>query len=802
MRHRSRPLQVSTFPFLAVLLCTMGSLILLLLVIDRRAKAIARAKAIHAAEQAGLDDAQALAAARAEFERRRAALHGALRRQEEELTAAINKTKAEEAAKSTEFQSEEARRREYEARLETELMQLRQEQMELEKHKADLAEKEQKNQPFNQELTELTRELLILEQTLASLKQARQHDQQHYSVVPYRGRFGESRKPVYLECRATSLVFHQGGPVLEDGTLSQAGIRSEVKRYFQARAASPTQSTLYLLLLIRPDGIGTYYRTMAALEGMPIEYGYELVDTDWVLDFPDNRNVGAQPSMTADVINRNSSGNGAAGILKTPGGFGRPQVGLPGQPVAGMDEPRGLARNARAGGVAGQFTGYARDGFPERSAPNVAPIPGVGSPLQLSAAGQSGVGGVSAVGVSGSRSESLGLNQQNLAPGFAPGRPASGELSLTPDGDFGRGSGPGASGGPVPTGSVGLNSVASAGAPPGIQAPLGSVSEGGPAGGPAVPPFAKPVGSGTSPASSTPNYARGPGGTRSGSASEVDPPGGTVVPPFATPAGTGTSPASSTPGYTQAAAGTRSGSASEISPTGGTAAPPFATAVGNGTSPASSTTSDAQTAVGTRSGSSGIGATPLSGALPTEHAQGTQSAGSGIQSLVAPEANKTPGGQPAPEGGAPSDGANDGRAFQDHALPPLSDPEGRAARNQQPPRRMFRRYGNLDWVISVECTGDALLLSPAGMRIPTAALRTGGGAENPLAGAVRELIGRRQASVPVGEPAYRPRIRFLVRPDGLRSYYEACAALEPLQLPMTRENVRRPAEKKTDGFDR
>jgi hypothetical protein len=115
---------------------------------------------------------------------------------------------------------------------------------------------------------------------------------------------------------------------------------------------------------------------------------------------------------------------------------------------------------------------------------------------------------------------------------------------------------------------------------------------------------------------------------------------------------------------------------------------------------------------------------------------------------------------------------------------------------------MVRRYGNLDWVISVECTADALLLSPAGMRVPTAALRTAGGAENPLAGAVRELIGRRQASVPEGEPAYRPRIRFLVRPDGLRSYYEACAALEPLQIPMTRENVRRPAEKKTEAFDR
>ena len=38
MRRRRHTLQVSTFPFLAVLLCTMGALILILLVLDRRAK--------------------------------------------------------------------------------------------------------------------------------------------------------------------------------------------------------------------------------------------------------------------------------------------------------------------------------------------------------------------------------------------------------------------------------------------------------------------------------------------------------------------------------------------------------------------------------------------------------------------------------------------------------------------------------------------------------------------------------------------------------------------------------------------
>ena len=45
MRSRRHKLQVSTFPFLAVLLCAMGALLLVLLVMDRRAHAAALARA-------------------------------------------------------------------------------------------------------------------------------------------------------------------------------------------------------------------------------------------------------------------------------------------------------------------------------------------------------------------------------------------------------------------------------------------------------------------------------------------------------------------------------------------------------------------------------------------------------------------------------------------------------------------------------------------------------------------------------------------------------------------------------------
>src|SRR5262249_46695829 len=93
MRRPRHKLQVSTFPFLAVLLGAMGALILLLLVMDRRSKVVARNRALeaHAARLAARSherDAQQVRdqeALRREWEADRQRLHELLRRQEQEL---------------------------------------------------------------------------------------------------------------------------------------------------------------------------------------------------------------------------------------------------------------------------------------------------------------------------------------------------------------------------------------------------------------------------------------------------------------------------------------------------------------------------------------------------------------------------------------------------------------------------------------------------------------------------------------------------------------------------------------------
>ena len=97
--------------------------------------------------------------------------------------------------------------------------------------------------------------------------------------------------------------------------------------------------------------------------------------------------------------------------------------------------------------------------------------------------------------------------------------------------------------------------------------------------------------------------------------------------------------------------------------------------------------------------------------------------------------------------------------------------------------------GNRDWVITIECTANALLILQTGQTIAAVTLDQHESADNDLLRSVQKLIARRQASVRSGEPPFRPMIRFRVHGDALRTYYLAYPALEALGIPMSRENV-------------
>src|SRR5262249_28710179 len=101
----------------------------------------------------------------------------------------------------------------------------------------------------------------------------------------------------------------------------------------------------YLLMLVRPDGITSYYRTLAALEGLKIDYGYEFVEADWVLDFSAER--GSQPWMVAG---------------KNPPVPGPALAGVTSKRPRGAPSGNGISLGSPAGNSTGPTGGVAGDG--------------------------------------------------------------------------------------------------------------------------------------------------------------------------------------------------------------------------------------------------------------------------------------------------------------------------------------------------------------------------------------------------------------------------------------------------------
>jgi hypothetical protein len=264
---------VSLFPFLAVLLCTIGSLLLLLVVIARQSRsdaeqAIAQAKAKPAVDMA-------------EVERQREDLDW----QVEQLNASRDRTV-----------EVLAQQRSHLSHLEEHSQRLRAEIKEWENAERQLAERTTLDaaaqERLKAELAELQKLKAEAEAKLTDVKGRVKRTA--FAVVPYEGSNGTKRRPIYIECRGDSITIQPEGIVFTEadfgGSLGPSNplaacVRATAEHYARMGSLEPGEQP-YPLLLVRPDGVMAYYVARAAMSSWDSEFGYELVDAEWELDYP------------------------------------------------------------------------------------------------------------------------------------------------------------------------------------------------------------------------------------------------------------------------------------------------------------------------------------------------------------------------------------------------------------------------------------------------------------------------------------------------------------------------------------
>ena len=267
---------VSLFPFLAVLICTMGALIVLLVVLARQAKIQAVQTARVAAAKSD-DQQKDLETAQEDAQWRIEQLQASREATESQL--------AEARLRLGHIEDHARRLRRGAARYEATLKDLQALSEGGSRQRSDL----------EAELARLKTGVTEAQRRLADAQNAASQRRQSFAVIPYEGRYATHRRPIYVECRADAIVLQPEGIELsEEDFLGPLGPGNPLASAMcAAREYMLTQGNFdpkqpeepYPLLLVRPDGIEAYYAARAGLESWGSEFGYELIGGDWKLDY-------------------------------------------------------------------------------------------------------------------------------------------------------------------------------------------------------------------------------------------------------------------------------------------------------------------------------------------------------------------------------------------------------------------------------------------------------------------------------------------------------------------------------------
>lgn len=335
----------SLFPFLAVLLCTMGTLSLVFVLVARKTSAEPTPKDDGAAAVVPFDesaatnghvpsgsivDAQTLASALngglptdaatrlSEYERALEKTGDAsledVRSEKENLDWLLSELSDMRETAQKNLAEQRARLANAEAaiaqlRTEAQAAQLKYEALVNSGESEGIDELKARLQSVDCEIEKLMEEAEKLREENANAKRS-------YAIVPYQGKKGTFRRPIFVECNAEGVFIEPEGIKFDDrdfllaqypGNPFDAALRAVAHRYLVTggqKTAAGDAIDPYPLIIVRPSGAERFYAAIAALASWGELYGYEFVDEDQVLEYPQPDPLLAQAAQEQAQIAR------------------------------------------------------------------------------------------------------------------------------------------------------------------------------------------------------------------------------------------------------------------------------------------------------------------------------------------------------------------------------------------------------------------------------------------------------------------------------------------------------------------
>lgn len=161
-----------------------------------------------------------------------------------------------------------------------------------------IAEEGETTESLQKKAGALDEQILKLAQENEELREKNKNVKQSYAIVPYQGKKGTFRRPIYVECREDGVYIQPEGIRFDEadflvarypGNPFDTALRAVAQHYI-ATIGTKTRNgddlEPYPLLIVRPGGSKYFYFAISALASWGDLYGYEFVGEDQPIEFP------------------------------------------------------------------------------------------------------------------------------------------------------------------------------------------------------------------------------------------------------------------------------------------------------------------------------------------------------------------------------------------------------------------------------------------------------------------------------------------------------------------------------------